>query len=89
MTITLTVPDAKAAEVLEVVTDVLGYDGEGTRKAFLDTSIKNYVKNAYINGKIEQQRQAANQEEEILRRANRDEEDSVREAAKTVNIDVG
>lgn len=88
MIITLTVPDAKAVEVLQIVTDQLGYEGEGTRKAFLDLKIKEFVKNAYVDGKLREQRMADQAEEEALREANRAEQDTVREAAEAVNIDV-
>ena len=88
MTITLAVADAKATEVLEIVTDQLGYAGTGTRKAFLDAKIKEFVKNAYINGKLRLEMEANRLEEDALREAKRAEEEAVRQEAEAVNITV-
>lgn len=88
MTFTLSVPDAKATDVLNTVTDQLGYSGEGTRKAFLDASIKDFVRRAYIDGKLQAEAEANRVEEDALREAKRAEEEAVRVAAEGVNITV-
>lgn len=88
ISITLSVPDAKATDVLNTVTDQLGYSGEGTRKQFLDAAIKDFVKRAYVDGKLLAEAEANRAEEDALREAKRAEEETVREEAEAVNITV-
>lgn len=91
MVITLTALNDKAVEVLEITTNYLGYiDGEtvGTRKEYLDMKVKEYVKSAYIQGKIEAVEEVNRQEEDALRETNRDKIETARQDAEAVNITV-
>ena len=50
-TLVITVPDNMATDILNSVTDHLGYDGTGTRAEFLRGRMRDELKNIYINSK--------------------------------------
>ena len=52
--ITITVPDASAMDILETITNRLGYDGEGTREDFLRKEAAAQMKGIYRSAKAEQ-----------------------------------
>ena len=59
-TLVITVPDAKATDILNTVTDHLGYldpegnDGQGTRLEYMRQQIRGEIKNIYTQAKEKQ-----------------------------------
>jgi hypothetical protein len=53
LTVKIQVPDSRADDVLNTVTDYLGYDGTTTRQDFLTAKFVQYVKVAYRGAQAE------------------------------------